>query len=264
MTVHHLCECGTGLRAQTTTTPAAHASPDLATTLDPCSAADHHFMGLALDQARAAAAAGEVPVGAVLVRTGPPPPMRGAESALPSSSSFSPVILAANRNRVEAAHDATAHAELLVLRSAAAASPPGGWRLGGTTLYVTLEPCAMCAGAALLARVDRLVYGAPSPGVGADGGWVGLLAAAKGEGRDVTELGRESAAVGGGEEEGAGVSPHGSHPGLEVKGDRDGAALGRGGHASNPADTHTTHMISLCDFLSPRSPGACGPRRRPP
>ena len=191
-------------------------------------------MGLALDQARAAAADGEVPVGAVLVRTGPPPPPPAAGGDAPTSLCattlpFTPVVLAADRNRVEASHDATSHAELLVLRAAASAAPPGGWRLGGTTLYVTLEPCAMCAGAALLARVDRLVYGAPNPAAGADGGWVSLLAAAKGEGvgglaRAAADSdgdggdgdGKDEAGESGGGEGPPSLSPHSSHPSLAV------------------------------------------------
>lgn len=191
-------------------------------------------MGLALDQARAAAADGEVPVGAVLVRTGPPPAAPGGgdghAAPPPPPSTPPPFVLAADRNRVEALHDATAHAELLVLRSASSSAPPGGWRLGGTTLYVTLEPCAMCAGASLLARVDRLVYGAANPGAGADGGWVGLLAAATGgrDGRGATGLARASADSEGEEEEGgegtsdgndddtASFAPHASHPSLVV------------------------------------------------
>ena len=102
------------------------------------SAADIEWMQLALTQARAAGAAGDVPVGAVVVRDG--------------------VALARAGNRTIAAQDPTAHAEVLALR--AAASTLGSWRLDGCTLYVTLEPCAMCAGAIVLARVARLVFGA--------------------------------------------------------------------------------------------------------
>lgn len=107
-------------------------------------------MRRALEQARAAARAGEVPVGAVVV----------AGERLVSG--------AANRTRADA--DPTAHAEVLALRAAGSAF--GDWRLEGATLYVTLEPCAMCAGAAVLARVDRIVYGAPDP----KAGMVGSLA----------------------------------------------------------------------------------------
>lgn len=95
-------------------------------------------MARALDEARAVLALGEVPVGAVVVRDG--------------------VEIAAGANRTVTAHDPTAHAEVLAVRAAAAAL--GDWRLSGCTLYVTLEPCAMCAGALVLARVDRVVFGA--------------------------------------------------------------------------------------------------------
>ncbi len=95
-------------------------------------------MAAALDEARLAAAAGEVPVGAVIVRDG--------------------AIIARTHNRTIRDGDATAHAESLAIRAASAAV--GGWRLDGCTLYVTLEPCAMCAGAIVLARLDRVVFGA--------------------------------------------------------------------------------------------------------
>ena len=114
---------------------------------------DELFMGHALEQAREAAVRGEVPVGAVLVRAGQ--------------------VIARAHNRREEAADATAHAELLVIREANRRL--GGWRLAGTTLYVTLEPCPMCAGAMVLARVDRLVYGAPDPKAGAAGSLVNLV-----------------------------------------------------------------------------------------
>jgi len=104
-------------------------------------------MELALEQAREALSCGEVPVGAVL--TG------GGE------------VIASGRNRCEELHDPTAHAEILVLREAGRIL--GGWRLPGTTLYVTLEPCPMCAGALVQARVERLVYGAADPKGGACG-----------------------------------------------------------------------------------------------
>jgi tRNA(adenine34) deaminase len=102
-------------------------------------------MEAALDEARAAAAAGEVPVGAVVV---------SAEGEL----------LARAHNRRERDGDPLAHAELLAIRQAA--REVGGWRLIGSTLYATLEPCAMCAGALVLARVGRLVYGAADPKAG--------------------------------------------------------------------------------------------------
>jgi tRNA(adenine34) deaminase len=95
-------------------------------------------MAEALEQARLALALGEVPVGAVVVSDG--------------------ARVAAAANRTVTAADPTAHAEVLALRAAAAAL--GEWRLSGCTLYVTLEPCAMCAGALVLARVDRVVFGA--------------------------------------------------------------------------------------------------------
>jgi len=107
---------------------------------------DHEFMALALEEAAAAAMRGEVPVGAILVGNG------GA-------------ILARDGNRILEGRDPTAHAEILVLR--AGASALGNERLLGTTLYVTLEPCAMCAGAISLARVGRLVYAAPDDKGGA-------------------------------------------------------------------------------------------------
>jgi len=103
-------------------------------------------MGRALDEAGAAAGHGDVPVGAVLV---------DADG----------VIVAADHNRREERSDPTAHAEMLVL--SAAARDRGDWRLGGLTLVVTLEPCAMCAMAAVWARVDRIVYGAADPRAGA-------------------------------------------------------------------------------------------------
>jgi tRNA(adenine34) deaminase len=101
----------------------------------------------ALREARAAGSDGEVPVGAVAVRDG--------------------TVIAAARNQMEALEDATAHAEMSVLRSAA--KVVGNWRLEGVTVYVTLEPCPMCAGAMVQARIDRCVYGARDPKKGADG-----------------------------------------------------------------------------------------------
>ena len=106
---------------------------------------DEHYMEAALELAQEAYVRGEVPIGAVLVRDGE--------------------ILARNHNRREELKDATAHAEILVLREAGRLI--GGWRLTGTTLYVTLEPCPMCAGALVQARVTRLVYGARDPKGGA-------------------------------------------------------------------------------------------------
>jgi tRNA(adenine34) deaminase len=105
---------------------------------------DLRMMSLALEEAHRAGTWGDVPIGAVVAR--------GEE------------VLARAANQRELLGDPTAHAEILALRTAARAA--GVWRLTGTTLYVTLEPCAMCAGAAVLARVDRLVYGAPDPKAG--------------------------------------------------------------------------------------------------
>src|SRR5210317_2675538 len=103
-------------------------------------------MRRALEQARKAAALGEVPVGAVLV----------GESG---------ELIAEGHNQPIAAHDPSAHAEIVVLR--AAAQQLGNYRLPGTTLYVTIEPCVMCIGALVHARVQRLVYGAVEPKTGA-------------------------------------------------------------------------------------------------
>jgi len=115
---------------------------------------DHHyFMGLALAEAQRAFSRGEVPVGAVLV----------AQSG---------VVLARGHNRPVSSCDPTAHAEIVVLRRAAALLR--NYRLPGTILYVTLEPCAMCLGAAMHARVDAVVFGAADPKVGAAGGVVDL------------------------------------------------------------------------------------------
>ena len=108
---------------------------------------DADWMRLALAQAREALAAGEVPVGAVLVRNGE--------------------LLAAGRNRREETGDPTAHAELEAMRAGAAKL--GDWRLRGCTLYVTLEPCPMCAGALAMSPLDRCVFGAPDPQKGCCG-----------------------------------------------------------------------------------------------
>jgi tRNA(adenine34) deaminase len=112
------------------------------------------LMGLAIERARDAEAHGDVPIGAVLARDGEP--------------------LAAAGNERELRRDPTAHAELLAIRAGAEAH--GGWRLPGTTLYVTLEPCAMCAGAVVLARIPEVVYGAPDPKAGAAGSVLDVLA----------------------------------------------------------------------------------------
>lgn len=100
--------------------------------------ADERFMRLAVAQARQAEAQGEVPVGAVLVKDG--------------------VVIGEGANSVITANDPTAHAEIVAMRQGAART--GNYRLEGTTLYVTLEPCVMCAGALVQARVQRLVFGA--------------------------------------------------------------------------------------------------------
>jgi tRNA(adenine34) deaminase len=110
-------------------------------------------MRLALDEAADAADAGEVPVGAVIVKDGD--------------------LVARAANTMALGHDATAHAELLAIQSAAAAL--GDARLTGCTLYVNLEPCAMCAGAIVLARLDRVVFGAWDPKAGMAGSIHDLL-----------------------------------------------------------------------------------------
>ena len=117
---------------------------------------DAHWMRAALEQARAAAAAGEVPVGAVVVRDGQ--------------------IVGRGFNHPIGAHDPSAHAEMEALRDAA--KRLGNYRLDGCTLYVSLEPCAMCAGAILHARLDRVVWGAAEPRTGAGGSVLDLFAQA--------------------------------------------------------------------------------------
>jgi tRNA(adenine34) deaminase len=116
-------------------------------------AADERWMRLALEQAARAAALGEVPVGAVAV--------------------FEGRIIGAGYNRKESDQDPTAHAEMIALRQAARYL--GNWRLIGVTLYVTLEPCPMCAGAMIQGRLERLVYGAPDTRFGADGTIIDVL-----------------------------------------------------------------------------------------
>jgi tRNA(adenine34) deaminase len=126
-------------------------------------------MRLALEQAGAATAAGDVPVGAVLVADAVPS-FAGQRSDAVSSAALggaAPRVVARACNRREARGDPTAHAEIEALRAAALAL--GRWRLDGCTLVVTLEPCAMCAGAAIAARVDRIVFGAWDPKAGACG-----------------------------------------------------------------------------------------------
>lgn len=116
-------------------------------------AADRRFMAAAVAQARLAAKRHDVPVGAVVVREGR--------------------IIARGRNEIVGRKDPTAHAELLAIRRAAAKT--GNERLTGCTVYTTLEPCAMCAGAIVLARLDRVVFGAREPKTGAAGSVTDLL-----------------------------------------------------------------------------------------
>ncbi|MGD9850092.1 MAG: tRNA adenosine(34) deaminase TadA [Nitrospirales bacterium] len=115
---------------------------------------DRDLMQMALGQAREAFQRGEVPVGAVLIRDG--------------------MVLSSGFNRREERQDPTAHAELLAIRSAS--ETLGTWRLTETTLYVTLEPCAMCAGAIIQARIPRLVFGTWDPKAGACGSICDLTA----------------------------------------------------------------------------------------
>jgi tRNA(adenine34) deaminase len=124
--------------------------------MDAATEAATHFeaMAAAIEQARLAEAHDDVPIGAAI--------FRGGE------------LLAAAGNERELRRDPTAHAEVLAIRAAAAAL--GGWRLPETTLYVTLEPCAMCAGAIVLARIPTVVLGAPDPKAGAAGSVLDVLA----------------------------------------------------------------------------------------
>ncbi|WP_428852947.1 tRNA adenosine(34) deaminase TadA [Imbroritus primus] len=124
---------------------------------EPTAEQDAQFMAAALEQARLAQAAGEVPVGAVVVHQG--------------------AIIASGHNRPIGAHDPSAHAEMQALR--AAALHLGNYRLPECDVYVTLEPCVMCAGAMLHARVRRVVYGAPDPKTGACGSVLNLFAEAR-------------------------------------------------------------------------------------
>jgi tRNA(adenine34) deaminase len=115
---------------------------------------DRELMGLAINEAASAGEHGDVPIGAVLTSEG--------------------VVIAQSGNERELRGDPTAHAEVIVLREAA--TQMGGWRLPATTLYVTLEPCAMCAGAIVLARVPRVVYATTDPKAGAAGSVFDILA----------------------------------------------------------------------------------------
>jgi tRNA(adenine34) deaminase len=114
---------------------------------------DERFMRLALAEARRAADSGEAPIGAVLIQDGE--------------------LIAAAGNQRERSADPTAHAEMLAMREAARAL--GGWRIPDSVLYVTLEPCPMCAGAIVLARIPRVVYGAADPKAGAAGSVLDVL-----------------------------------------------------------------------------------------
>jgi tRNA(adenine34) deaminase len=114
---------------------------------------NEYFMRLALVEAERAREHGDVPIGALLVRAGE--------------------VVAVGANERELRQDPTAHAEILALREAARAA--GSWRVLDATLYVTLEPCAMCAGAIVLARVPRVVYGASDPKAGAAGSVLDVL-----------------------------------------------------------------------------------------
>jgi tRNA(adenine34) deaminase len=115
---------------------------------------DQQYMRMAIEQAQLAAQSGEVPVGAVLVKDGQ--------------------VISKAFNKPIANHDPSAHAEMLALREAALAEE--NYRIPGSTLYVTLEPCAMCSGAMLHARIDRVVYGAPDPKTGAAGSVLDIFA----------------------------------------------------------------------------------------
>ncbi|MCA1839398.1 MAG: tRNA adenosine(34) deaminase TadA [Actinomycetota bacterium] len=106
---------------------------------------DEAFMRLALDEARAALVHDDVPVGAVVVRDG--------------------LVVSSAHNRRELLHDATAHAEIIAIRRACERA--GSWHLEGCTIFVTMEPCAMCAGAMVASRLDRVVYAAPDLRAGA-------------------------------------------------------------------------------------------------
>jgi tRNA(adenine34) deaminase len=117
------------------------------------SAADERFMRLALAEAERAAERGEAPIGAVIARKDE--------------------VIAAAGNERELRSDPTAHAEVLAVREAARAL--GGWRIPDSAIYVTLEPCAMCAGAIVLARIPRVVYGAADPKAGAAGSVLDVL-----------------------------------------------------------------------------------------
>ena len=121
--------------------------------VDADAATDEHWMHAAIEEAQRALDHDDVPIGAVVVREG--------------------VVIGAGHNERERRQDPTAHAEAIALRAAAAAL--GSWRVLDATLYVTLEPCAMCAGAIVLARVPRVVYGCTDPKAGAAGSVLDVL-----------------------------------------------------------------------------------------
>ncbi|CAM6130001.1 unnamed protein product [Calypogeia fissa] len=149
---------------------------------------DERFMGAALEEARKAATAGEVPVGAVIVQKGK--------------------IVARAYNRVESDGDPTAHAEMLCLRIAA--RQHGDWRLVDATMYVTLEPCPMCAGAILQSRLKGVVWGSRNTLLGADGSWVSLFPESVEEEVDVESTRSEN-------EPCSRPLKHPLHPSMEVR-----------------------------------------------
>jgi len=128
---------------------------------------DEHFMGLAIAEAERALGHDDVPVGAIVVADG--------------------AVIGAGHNERERRQDPTAHAEILALREAAGRL--GSWRVLDSVLYVTLEPCAMCAGAIVLARVPRVVYGTADPKAGAAGSVLDVLAEPRFNHRPVVEGG---------------------------------------------------------------------------
>lgn len=155
-TITSRCRCPSNLggwqhRPSASTSFAAAAAPTAAAVVG--SSSDEHFMRLALQQAQLAFEAGEVPIGAVLV--------------------VNSEVAAAAYNLTETKQNPLSHAELLCI--SAAADQQLAWRLQEATLYSTIEPCPMCAGAILQARLARLVYGAKQPRCGADGSWVALF-----------------------------------------------------------------------------------------
>lgn len=134
---------------------------------------DSHFMTLALDEAKKAGQRGEVPIGALVVRSVDPDTDGYATDSSIKTSMFQ--ILSADSNRVEERRDASAHAEILAMRHAAANNQDASWRLLNTTLYTTVEPCVMCLAAAQAFRVGRVVYGAPDLRLGAIDTYMNLL-----------------------------------------------------------------------------------------